>query len=299
MVTILMPTMAAFRGDIETAIGVLENNAGEHQIGLEIIGLKNHFTDPKNVDKIITNINEVAGGGYVSVHGIIGAGIYEERFGDMRLEKKGGRLLDTYMKVAKKTGAQYVHVHGAAGYKGVQNRPEDISEQHKKIRETLLSHLGTGEIPLGIENLPSPSAGDYKGPPGEVWCDCVETVEDCMKVVRGTSLEIAFDTCHYAAGRDEEETNLVSPVTKLRKRVNHFHISDVKGYWKPEDEKAVWKEGVIPGEGRIGEENFRALMQYLRDKNPSARLCVEVENKNLKTLDEGKETIKRVVRWLE
>ncbi|MCK5149964.1 sugar phosphate isomerase/epimerase [Candidatus Pacearchaeota archaeon] len=301
MVTILMPTMAAFRGDVETVLSILEKKVGnQNQIGLEIIGKADHFKNPEHLEKIVTNINELAKGAYISVHGFSGIDVYESGLADMRTEASGGKLIDTYMDIAKKTNAKYVHVHSAAGYQGLKNKPKNLVEEQQKIRRTLLSRMGDETISLGIENLPSPSAGDFKKymeSPKEMWCDCVETIDDCLNIVKDSDLKITLDTCHYACRIPKENIEIISVVKKLGEHAGYFHLSDVKGFYIPH--KSVWKEGIIPGQGRIGEKNFKDFIKYIKENFLNAKLCIETDNADFKKMDESAKAIEKIVRWLE
>lgn len=125
----------------------------------------------------------------------------------------------------------------------------------------------------------------------------MDSVEDCLKIVRNTYLEITFDTCHYAAGLSPErdgKIDLVAPAKAIGDYLGFLHISDVSGHW---GNGGVWKEGIIPGDGRIGKTAFKKFFQHIREAHPNIGICVEVANADFSNPRESEEAIKRVIRW--
>lgn len=305
MATILLPTMAAFKGDIETMFSLLEKTVPQqYKIGLEIIGKPSHFIGEyaeENLNKIKNNLEEIAKGAQIVVHGFSGLDIYETGSADMRTEQ-GRALLKTYLKLAQDIGAGYVHVHSAAGYRGESN--ERAKQKAKEqIRKNMLGIIRETRVTLnvGIENLPCPSMGDVETDPEKIWKDHVESLEDCLSVVQGTDLKVTLDTCHYACGIKEPKINLVKAAKQLDAYLNYLHISDVNGYWIPKmpgREGSAWIEGVIPGNGRIGEEAFAEFFKYIRENKPDIGICIEVSNKDFKNPEESRDSITKVISWL-
>lgn len=296
MATIYLPTMAAFRGDVETTFGVLEKalKGTKHKPGLEVIGKADHFQSQETMAKIVQNIKEVSGNNSVVIHGFSGPAVYESGFGDMRTQS-GSELLASYAKLADELNAKYVHVHSGAGHKGKNYSRQQLSKDISDVRKILLP-FSSKKFILGIENLPSPSMGDVKTNPDEVDRDCTETLEDCLELVNGTRMGITFDTCHYACGR-KGKIDLVEALKLLGNKLAYVHIGDVEGYWEPN--KSVWKEGRIPGNGRIGNEQFKKFFAYLQQKHPDVGIEAEVYNADFKNPEESKESVKRIVKWLD
>ncbi len=294
MVKILLPTMAAFKGDVETMFGLLERTVGRrHQIGLEIIGKLEHFQNEESLGKMKDNLCAVAKGAHLVVHGFSGLAVYENGVGDMRNEN-GVRLLENYLRVGEDVGAKYVHVHSGAGYKGT------ISERARqegldKVKHNLVECGRKTSIPIGIENLPDPLMGDIEKDPEKMWLDCVESIEDCLHVVSGTSVGVTLDTCHYACNR-KGEIDLVEPVEQLGGYFSYLHVSDVSGFYVPN--QSLWQEGFTAGDGQIGKESFKNFFRYIREKHPEIGLCVEVNNRDFKNPAESEESLKRVLAWL-
>jgi sugar phosphate isomerase/epimerase len=299
MVKIVVPTRACKRDDVETMLRVLERTVkgSGHEFGLEIVGRAGDFQSEEGREATKKNIRELASGAYLVVHGFSGLAVYEEGSADMRTET-GKQLLDTYVKLGADIGASYVHVHSGAGYRGVDLKPEVKKAELLKVRRTLES---AGYNPrykglIGIENLPNPSMGDVDTYPCTVWRDCVDSLEDCLTIVKGTMMMVTFDTCHYACDREGENIDLIESFKLLGAHAHHLHISDVTGRWIPY--QSVWTEGVIPGEGRIGEEQFKRFFSYIRDNNPSIGLCVEVANKDFTKPVETEVAVRKVLDWL-
>lgn len=314
MATIYLPTMAANRGDVETTFGLLEKTlkGTRHKPGLEVIGMAKHFKDKEAIAKTtadtVKNIKEIAKGADTAVHGFSGLAVYESGLGDMRTQS-GRDLLTAYCDIAEKLGSKYVHVHSGAGHKGTNYTQEQLKDDRRKVRGTLLPF--TAEIRgnlfpsaainyvLGIENLPSPAAGDLSNDSEKVWRDCTESIEDCIEItdgeMNGIQLAMTFDTCHYACDK-KGEIDLIAPVKKIGTRLAHVHVSDVEGEFIPG--QSVWKEGRIPGEGRIGNEAFKKFFRYIRENHPNVGIEVEVYNDDFKNPKESEESIKRVLNWL-
>jgi sugar phosphate isomerase/epimerase len=300
MNTIYLPTFAAFRGDVETIFGTLESEVlkkfpGEFNVGLEIGGKASHFKDAEALEKIVKNINEIARGVPTIVHGFSGIEIYTEGTADMSKEV-GLNLLKTYIALGKKLGSGYVHVHGAVGYKGINNAPENKVEVLRRVKANLLEGLKISDgINIGIENIPTPSCCDFETNPLEVWSDYVEQPQDCWRIVKGTELKTTLDVAHYATNR-EGYIDLIKGVEFIEKYLGHLHIGDVSGYWKPYKSRCF--DGVIPGEGRIGKDSFAHFFKYIKENHPNVGICLEVANKDFKNPEEFRESIKRVCGWL-
>lgn len=296
---IYVPTFAAFREDVESKLSLLEDEVvkkypGEFDIGLEIGGLAKHFTNQESLDKIVDNIQSVASGVKIVVHGFAGLAVYTEGIADMS-DNVGKRLLETYIYLGKKLKSSYVHVHGSAGFQGIKE-PENKPERLKRIRENLLYGLSISEgIPIGIENLPTPSACDFDDNPNTVWSDCVEQPEDVLSVVQGTPLKFTFDTAHYGINRGGY-VDLTRPAKMLKDHLYHLHVVDCLHYWFPNISKAI--DGPVPGDGRMGRESFENFFGYIKENHPDLGICIEVRNIDEKNPEQTREGIRRVCRWL-
>ncbi len=147
MITIYLPTFAAYKNDVETMLDILEKNVDQSKfgIGLEIVGKPEHFLSQEGIEKIAENINSVARGVKSTVHGFSGIDIYEiggkeSHIADMS-RTEGKKLLENYIGLAKEIGSHYVHVHGAAGYRGIRI-PKDKKEKLENIRKKSFIWIG-------------------------------------------------------------------------------------------------------------------------------------------------------------
>lgn len=295
MPTIYLPTFAFFRKDVETMFGILEKDVPNKYIGigLEIYGKREHFQE-EGLGKIVRNIGSVAGGVKTIVHGIIGD-IYPGGIADMS-RKAGRELLMAYINLAKRLGSEYVHTHGGAGYRGIEV-PADKQEVLEKIRNNFFMCLEKADgIPVGIENAPIPSGGDIDENSKTVWSDYVEGIEDCMQIVRDTPLKITFDTAHYGSSNGGN-VNLVLPVIAIEKQLGHIHLGDYDAQWVPNVSK--FSEGIIPGDGKIGNDSFQCFFKYIKRKHPEIGVGIEVHNKDYSNPLETKECLRRVCSWLK
>ena len=300
MQTIYLPTFAAKKGDVQTMYDllqreVLDRHGDRFDIGLEIIGAADHFTDGATLDAMIKNVHGVAGDVKTVVHGFSGLDVYTKGIADMG-KAVGRELLATYRALAERLGSGYVHVHGAAGYRGCE-APADKIKILERIRENMLNVWGGDRsIAVGIENLPLPSACDFDENPETVWSDCVEGVEDCLEVVGDTGLKVTFDTAHYGINGKAGKMDLVHPVRRLGDRLHHLHVGDAEGNWVPHKSRAY--DGLVPGDGKIGEEAFATFFRYIKDNHPDLGICIEVHNKDFKDPAESRESVRRTVNWL-
>ncbi|MFH1593026.1 MAG: TIM barrel protein [Candidatus Woesearchaeota archaeon] len=307
MARIFLPTMAAFREDVEIMMGLLEKTVGtsEHEFGLEVIGKHSHFVGAEaaeNLGKIQENLMQIARGAHLSVHGFSGIDCYETGSADMRTEN-GLNLLQTYLRLAQDIRAGYVHIHSAAGYRGDNLSLAEKRRALTQIKQNMLlaQEQSRATCKIGIENPPCPSMGDVETNPEQIWRDHVESLEDCLDIVRETDLKVTLDTCHYACGK-KGEINLINAAQDLGNYLTHFHISDVQGVWVPSSARkggSVWTEGIIPGKGRIGERAFADFFKHVAVSYPNGGICVEVVNKDFKNPIESEESIKRVLNWLK
>ena len=301
MHTIYVPTFAAFKEDIESRLKLLAvevyHNAtyeGKFDIGLEIGGLAKHFSSQEPIDQIYEYMRSVAGGVKTVVHGFAGLEVYTAGIADMS-DDVGKSLLERYIGLGKRLNSSYVHVHGSAGFQGIKE-PENKSERLQRIRKNLLYGLSISDgIPIGLENLPSPSACDFDSNPETVWSDCVEQPEDVCEVIRGTPLKFTFDTAHYGINRGGY-VDLTKPVKMLKDHLYHLHVVDCLHYWIPNISKAI--DGPIPGDGRMGKESFENFFRYIRENHPDLGVCIEVRNIDERNPEQTREGVRRVLRWL-
>ncbi len=301
MHTIYVPTFAFWKPDIETRLKLLEDEIfnkeeykGKFDIGLEIGGLAKHFASQEPIDQIYENIQSIASGVKTVVHGFAGLEVYTAGIADMS-DDVGKKLLERYIDLGKRLNSSYVHVHGSAGFQGIKE-PANKPERLQRIRNNLLYGLSISDgIPIGIENLPSPSACDFDDNPEKVWSDCVEQPEDVLSVIQNTPLKFTFDTAHYGINRGGY-VDLTKPVKMLKDNLYHLHVVDCLHYWIPNISKAI--DGPVPGEGRMGRETFENFFEYIRESHPDLGVCIEVRNIYEKNPEQTREGVRRVLRWL-
>ena len=302
MITIYLPTFAARSEDIKNVLYVLEKNVNLNRfnIGLEIGGKAKDFLNQEGIEKIVENISHVARGVKTTVHGFSGKEVYEingkeSHIADMSREE-GRDLLETYIQLAKKIGSHYVHVHGGVGYQGVKV-PGDMRIKLGEVRKNLLSGLENAlksNICIGIENLPSPSLCDYDTDSHKVWRDYVESIPSILGIVNGTGLKATFDTAHFALNK--KDFDLIEGVSLLENHLYHLHACDIEGYWVPG--KSLSKDGLIPGEGRIGEKRFRDFFRYIAESHPNIGIVAETRIADSKNPVEFRESVKKICEWL-
>ena len=294
--TFYLPVWASRPTDIAVMAKILEKYVPKGSRGLKVIGSAEDFTTQEGLETVRENMKPYVDSFKIAIHGFSGLAVYTEGLADLTKEA-GKNLLDTYIKLGETLNAAYIHLHAAAGYNG--NSPclfyTNLDEAKELVRRTLIGGQNSTHIPIGIENLPTPSAGDFDTDPHTVWRDYVESVEDCLDVVRNTNLKVTFDTCHYACGI--EEIDLVAGARALGEHLNFLHISDVGGFWDPYE--SLWTEGLVPGEGRIGDEQFEKFFDYIREEHSDISICIEVSNKDKTNPKQTIDSLVKVRNWLE
>ncbi len=296
MVKIILPTMAAYKEDLEIMLNLLERTVkGKHDIGLEIKGKPEHFLEQRYLDSIRENMAGVPQEVYRVVHGFSGIEVYESGIGDLSNDK-GRAHLETLVRLGKDVGAYYINVHGGAGYQGKPLHVKRI-ERLLSIRRNMLECMEAlvAGCELGIELLPSPSMGDMEKDPEKVLHDCAESAIDCLYVA-ARNIKITLDTAHYAANRKGEIGLVGIAHYALGKKLGHIHANDVSGFWVPGE--SVWTEGVIPGDGNIGKKSFGRFFEYIIQAHPHIGINVEVHNTDFNNPAESEKSIKRVMNWL-
>lgn len=299
MVTIYLPTFAAFKDDVKNVFSLIEKEIlkkyqGKINAGLEIYGKPEHFSTRENLEKMVENVKTTAGNIKTIVHGIVGD-IYPLGIVDMRKDA-GKNVLIFYIDLGQMLKSEYVHTHGGAGYIGIKI-PEDKQQGLREIKDNYLECLKRSKgIPLGIENAPNPSGGDTDDNPKTVWSDYVQGIEDCMQIVKDTSLKITFDTAHYGSDKFGD-IDLINPLKTIGKYLGHIHLGDYASPWIPN--KSKFLEGIVPGEGRIGKDEFKRFFEYIKENYSDIGVGIEIINENYKELTETKKCLNLICPWLK
>ena len=318
MATIMVPTMAYFEDDLKTNLNLLEKivQPKGHEIGLEIIGKPNHFLEKEGREKMVDNLKKHTAGLRIASHQWSGNVIYDPSpdnlaWSDLRTER-GRNVLEcgiAFAQEAINTGlisegnGVYVHTHGGELYFGERIPEEDLKKQRDLIKQSLLiASEKNPRIKIGLESIPAFPNSDEPGlikTPEKVGRTVFETLGDYKDTVEGTNLKLTFDTAHYSYDLKEGEIDLCSAIDVFKDYLKHIHISDARGHWVPY--KSVAGDGYIPGEGKIGSEEFERFFKHLKENYDLSKVSIEAEVKDTDYANplNREETLKRIVGWLD
>lgn len=316
MAIVMVPVMAAFEKDLTTNLRLLEEivQPAGHEIGLEVIGKPSHFFEPEQRARMIENLKKYAAGLRIVSHQWSGNIVYDTSpsnlaFSELRT-RRGRKAIECGISFAEEAIAAgiipegqkvYVHTHGDIN---PQNSSEDRLEYHrhmviKSLTEMSKKHPG---VVIGLENLPVyPNSDDpelLKTPEKVGVCD-FECLEDYMMEIIGTDLRLTFDTAHYAYDfKPDFKIDLVEAVDVFGEYLRHIHVNDARGYWIPG--KSVNSDGYVPGEGKIGREEFERFFRHLKDRYDLSTVSVEAEiqDTDYSNPQNRKEALRRISEWL-
>ncbi len=316
MATIMVPVMAAFEDDLKTNLRLLEEVVAQkgHEIGLEVIGKPKHFLEQERREKMVDNLRRYAQGLRIVSHQWSGNVIYDPSpdnpaFSDLTTER-GRNVLECGVGFAQEViGAGivpddqevYVHTHGGELYFGEVSE-EELEEGRTLIRQNLLQMAGRNpRIRIGLENLPEyPNSDDPEliESPEKVGRTVFETLQHYRDAVEGTDLRLTFDAAHFAYDLPEGKVDLCSAIDVFGHYLRHIHISDARGLWLPGE--SVAGDGYVPGEGKIGREEFERFFRHLKDNYDLEQIGIEAEVKddNYTNPPNRRETLTRIVNWL-
>jgi len=318
MAIVMVPVMAAFERDLQTNLRLLEEIvlAKGHEAGFEVIGKPEHFLEQEGRERMVDNLKKHAQGMKIASHQWSGNIIYDSSpdnraWSDLRTGR-GAKVLRYGVEFAKeaiKAGLVsedeeiYVHAHGGELYFGERMSKEKLEKDRELIKQNLLKvsreHL---RIKIGLENLPvfpNSDNPDLINCPEKVGKTVFETLEDYVAVVNGTNLMLTFDAAHFAYDLEKGRIDLVSAVDVFGGYLRHVHVSDAKGVWVPHE--SVAGDGYVPGEGKIGSDEFARFFRHLKDNYDLSKINVEaeVQDSDYSNLVNREETLRRIVKWLD
>lgn len=333
MIHILTPTLPKFQDDVETRRKLLEVYVPEKLgKGLELImplGMVNSMENFKGFkDKSVENLKPYLDNHTIVVHMPLQRDDFTDKCTDLS-EKEGLVSLKKAVELAEATKSKKVVAHPEVFIYGDDESYKEEGyreEKMKAIKENLAKVVSGTDIEVMVENMSLPLMGDIKefsDASTMPYNAIANTLEDCMDFDA-----VTIDTCHYNITRrkinsllrkygkklsseicEEEGIKGVYPGTfgeqpdlsgafeQLSSKVKHIHFSDSKGIWAPN--RTIFYEGVVPGDGEIGEEVIRKTLEYIQSSYDSMTITVEVNDKDFKNPVESIESLKRIVDWLK
>lgn len=309
MLRIMLPCRACNEDDLKARIGILRSCVGEkYSIGLELVGPWNDFFDNDIIKKTKNNLvkfqehNDI----FLSLH----APLNKKDLGKNLFNpgEKQANNLRHIIKVAKEVGAFLVNVHGSSilSYQEMLREKRGIealvSAQIDRVAKILgeVSFSGTlcvenitgywGMNKLDVKNLSDFEEANYE-------IAFVNTEDFLLLHEKQERAFATIDICHLSAVYDSSE--LLNQLRKVGPILRHVHLSDSRSTWHQFLPR--FEEGLIPGDGKIGERVFREdILPYLVElsKERDINIMLEVLDKDFIASEESIKALKRLMVWL-
>lgn len=222
--------------------------------------------------------------------------------------KQGLEKLIYIFSLADRLGAKFITIHASMFYSYSELRMLSGNEMIRRKKEhiarikhdLILARIHYPHIKICIENMPFPWGEDrWLNPEENIYDPCFVDLADFQEIVDpAQNIFIALDTSHLAANLDSSQ--MLKEIKKIGPMIGHVQFSDLSGHWKPFFSLA--DEGVIPGDGRIGERVCRELLTYflkIAEKQHDLGIELEVSNQDYEDPEECEVALKRIVSWIE
>lgn len=262
IIGICTPCRAAKSSDVETRVALLKSVKKEnYQLGLEVVGPLSDFQ--KSAEEIVRNVAEARRQGIeqIVIHLPVTRDNYVEAPTNLS-RPESVEILNSVFDIAKRVRAILVNVHLETFVIGDQ-MDQFTDSDRKQLQEAVSENLGRikrGSVKLALENMPWPLMGDaYFTKKDMIFEPLSVDPEELAKFAERSAAGLTFDTCHW--GTLALPMPLTAAVRRVEHNLSHLHLSDVLGRWI--DGSSRYIEGIIPGDGNLGEENFRQLIRYL------------------------------------
>jgi len=304
----MLPCPGSDREQLEAKIDLLEECVGSKypkglEIGLEMEDLDNL----KVLSDIENNLSILPNHMTTSLHGPIKL---ERGFQDNFFQSQQGfESLVKTIQFARDIKAEPVniHAHSYVSYQKLKilKRDGGIEAYRRKAIANVklglhrLKELFSPSPKICIENVPWCLTVDRVDDPQEALYEliCVE-LSDFLEIVNpAQNIFATVDIDHLAQWRDSSQ--LLDDIKKLGRGLGHVHFSDVGDIWQPFISRV--KEGIIPGDGRIGERVSKELLEYFVTfaERQELGIVLEVEEEDFSTPKNSRESLERTMKWLK
>jgi len=305
---LMVPCRVSDERQLEAKIRVLrELVRDEYPIGLEIRTEMDDIYNPLILEKTKVNLEKLQESVFLSLHGP-----FELKRGSKRnffSSEEGFENLVKTIKFAEEIEADLINIHAHlfVSYDELRKMEQNnkiesfkrvsiqkVKRDLQKLRQTI-----SPEIKICVENMPYCLTSDTVLDPQEIIYElCFVDPEDFLQIVEPeNNIFTTIDVCHLAQVYDS--SRLFYQIQRLGRGLGHIHLSDLGNIWQPFIGLA--KEGVIPGNGRIGERVFKEILGYLLEfsEKQDLGIVLEIDDKDFIKLEESKKSFKRVMGWLK
>jgi len=306
MLKLMLPCLASDRKQLEAKIDLLKEYVGsKYPTGVEIGLRMGDLDDPTVFSTIRDNLSILPSDMVVTIHGAIN---YKKGFKDNFFQSQKGfeNLLKT-LRFAREINIELVNIHASAFVSckrlRILKRDGDINDYRRKALakvkldlHKLRELLGLSPI-ICIENVPSALTVDRIVDPEQAIYELIFVdLLDFLKVINPEkNIFATVDIDHLAQVYDSSQ--LLSKIQSLGRGLGHVHLSDLRN-WQPFI--STIEEGLIPGEGRIGERVFKELLEYFVTfaEKQDLGIVLEIEEEDFTKPKNSRVGLKRVVQWL-
>ena len=299
---IYTPCLASKLSAVETRIELLKMVGEQFPVGFEVVGPITDFTDPTQCDAIKVNLAKARESGVskILIHAPVNVRENPKSDRTNLSSPESLALMRTVLDLASQVDANTITAHAEIFHSAAQmnNLTDAKRERLKELVAENLEKLDLENQPanLAIENMPYPLTGDLFSCQADMVFDPLFTDPfELYEFTQQGSAKITLDTCHWATLNSP--ISLLNMFKRIENRVVNIHLNDALGLWI--DGTSRFKEGLIPGDGNLGEEQFRRFLSYLKTCERQFTLTLEVSDQDFKKIEESKETLKRVLAWLE
>ncbi len=288
-----VPTMGKSPKDVGVVGELLIKTVGpEYNKFVEVIGLKDHFLNKITRHEIIKNVNSLGQEFRRTLHVLTPPPDYTS--GEMDISTKKGRyFINCCMEVAKGINADIFSFHPCCHYIGKSPSPINILYKLEEIKRNCAWAVRKWKK-IALEVITDEVFVDYYCEKEEdIVHDFAESLINYLFILQGVKgLNSIFDVGHIAAAEVIKEggiIDLITPLKILGKKVKEIHFNDIS--CRVEKDKKVLVEGLIPGQGMIGEQGLIEFCSYVKKHLKGIFFCVEVAVKDHDKPDEVKKSL--------
>ncbi|MFH0852553.1 MAG: sugar phosphate isomerase/epimerase [bacterium] len=309
MIVICTPCRASKEKDVATRVDLLKGLRDFDHIeryrhlcvstGLEIVGPLDNFVTVSKADDTIKNLEaarkEISLQRIV-VHAPVTRDNYEAAPTNLS-RPESVEILNEVFALASRIGASLVNVHAETLMSHAEMEGLTDRDRLQLLSEVAgnLSRVKKQGVGLAIENMPVPLMGDTFFSSNDMVYDPL--FADPLEIrgfVKKNGFLMTFDTCHW--GTLSAQGNLVNVYKQVQDVTPHIHMSDVWGIWR--EGTCRFREGLIPGEGNIGEENFIELVRYINASSQEISATVEVIDSDFMNPTESRSALIAIHAWV-
>lgn len=309
MLYLMLPCLCSSENQVKSHLSILEecHKAG-YSIGLELFTRMDDLDNSRELEATVQNLINLPKDMLLSLHAPLELkrGSTRNFFCAPSLEAE----VEHFAKLAEWVDALDVgivnfHAHRIFTFDELSRlnpqQVEDIRTAHLDKMGNILQLLEAKYLPgkkICIENVPYCLTSDLTSDPREILYEaCFTNLRDFHRITGpGTNVFATIDTCHLAQMYDSSE--LISEISGISDILGHVHFSDLGKNWQPFMD--LTEEGVVPGDGRIGRQVMKNLLEHFFQLGKSRDLGLVVE-----TLDvdhnnpvQKAKAIKRILSWL-